>query len=98
MISSAIVRRLGPLLIGLYHDDATAIEGDALIYIAAQQPARIRCVLSRQKIGAQEFGPDRICFSFFIVLAQVVAAHRHRKGEANDQGQQRQSRGQHRRS
>jgi hypothetical protein len=49
-------------------DDATAIEGDALICIAAQQPAHIRGVLSRQKIGAHEF-------ALIAIMALVSATH-----------------------
>src|SRR5262245_54503534 len=64
---------------------ASNIERDALIEVAPQQVAQLRGLRGRQNIGAQIFGANRVGLSFLEILALVVAAHRHREAEANDE-------------
>jgi hypothetical protein len=44
----------------------------------------------RQKVGAQDFGPNRVGFRFLEILTLVVAVGGHRKAETYNQCEQRQ--------
>ena len=49
------------------------IEQDALVEVVAKQLAHGCGIRWRQKVGTQDFGPDRIGFGFLEILALVVA-------------------------
>ncbi|MNY34229.1 hypothetical protein D3C86_1685530 [compost metagenome] len=64
------------------------VKAQPLVQIQPEQVTSLLCVLTRQKSRAEEFRADGVGFRFLVVLAQIVAIHRHGEAEANQQGQQ----------
>src|ERR1700730_14013349 len=66
------------------------VEQDALAEVVAKKLAHICSIRRRQKVGAQDSGPDRVGLGFLEILALFVAIGGHRKPEPDDQCEQRQ--------
>src|ERR1700739_136966 len=66
------------------------IKQNPLGKIVGQQTSYLRCISGRQQSYPQILCANRVGLFFFIVLALIVSAHRHRKTEPDDESQQRQ--------
>jgi hypothetical protein len=65
------------------------VEQDALVEVVAEKFAHVCGIHRRQKVSAQDFGPNRVGFAFLEILALIVAIGSHREAEASDQCKQR---------
>jgi hypothetical protein len=79
--------QLADRLVDLHLSSLITIEEEQypLVEVGTKQPARVCGICWRQKVDTQEFGPDRVGFSFLEALAVIVATAGHRNAEADDQ-------------